>query len=901
MEAFSFATSSALDQLAVHVRIDRLDGHQKPIPYSVLLKRPDLRHRASNVNPHSELYVTAQIWADGKPLTLPAQTAYKSFKSGRVWNEWLTLPVTYANLPATSQLAITLWDLSPAEDKESSLHAVPFGGTTIPLFDKDNTLQKGRQRCRLHRFKAADGLSSTTTPWVIPPARRGKKDAVTEDTMDEQVAEMQRLEELLKKQEMGDIPQNQWLDGLVFKKMMKIRNEALKAEAAAQRRHSQAHSEEGSSHANGNTDAADEELFYLDIELPRFDHSIVFADAEYAPPPTSTIRLPSDSDIMLRPPPEVSFGPGININGNGYGDVNGGRLVRIYDPEIGRPDNPAESKHRRLMRSQQSDSLDRDRKPSVKIRDELNKILAYGPLHEINADDRDQIWKFRYYLLRDKRALTKFVKSTNWKDPIEVRQGAPLLEKWAEVDVDDALELLGPQFDSPLVRGYAVDRLKKADDDELLVYLLQLVQALKYEAPGEAHSSLAEFLIGRAANNFTLGNFFHWYLMVEISDDSRDQTEEHREIFARVEYDFMEELEKTPEGREKRETFKRQGELLLVLSKLSRDIRLSRDDRIRKIARLKKFLADPKNELLTIDPPLPLPLDPSIMVTGIYPEECNVLKSSLFPMILNFKTTTNTKYPIIFKFGDDLRQDQLVIQIITLMDRLLRKENLDLKLTPYRILATSTQAGALQFVPSMSLAAAVTKYKGSLLAYLRANNPDDTAPLGVRKESMDTYIKSCAGYCVITYILGVGDRHLDNLLLTPSGAFFHVDFGYILGRDPKPFAPNMKLCKEMVEGMGGPTSANYRQFKEYCLESFAALRKSANLILNLFALMQGANIPDIKVEREGSVRKVQERLSLEMGEEDAMRAFERLIEESKESWLAVGIDWAHGFVQHFRA
>ena len=26
---------------------DRLDGNQKPIPYSVLLKRPDLRHRAS--------------------------------------------------------------------------------------------------------------------------------------------------------------------------------------------------------------------------------------------------------------------------------------------------------------------------------------------------------------------------------------------------------------------------------------------------------------------------------------------------------------------------------------------------------------------------------------------------------------------------------------------------------------------------------------------------------------------------------------------------------------------------------------------------------------------------------------------------------------------------------------
>ena len=874
------------------------------------------------------MYVTVQLWADSKPLTVPVQTAYRTFKSERTWNEWLELPIHISTLPLSSQLAITVWDLSPTGGQGARGHAIPFGGTTLPLFDKDDTLRKGRQKCRLHRHKAADGFSSTNTPAILPPQRRrGAQDRSVSYDLSPEEEELERLEKLFKKHEMGEIPRVDWLDQLVFKAVEKQRQQveaSAKVSARARRKSSVSQRESNVSddaafskaHAKDNApNAQNEEIddrYTLLIDFPRFDFPVVFVDHEYAPRPISShsYHAPPISNVNLKPPPEVQLGPGINGTGNGVGDddENAPSLIRIYDPEVGAKDNPAESKHRRLVRSHRTGVLDRDLKPNAKIRDELNTIMSYGPTQELNAEEKDLVWKFRHHLARDKRALTKFVKSVAWHDQNEARQAVQLLPKWTEIDVDDALELLGPTFDNQAVRAYAVDRLRESDDDELLLYLLQLVQALKFEKISpEANdgstrdSSLARFLISRATNNLMLGNFLHWYLMVECDDRSPDQVKEHRKLFAKVEFDFMTELMQVSEGPERRKTLLRQGELITVLSKISKEIRFSREDRPRKLQRLKKYLADPKNELTNFDPPLPLPLDPSISVVGCYPEEALVFKSSLYPLLIHFKTSDGRKYPVIFKTGDDLRQDQLVIQIISLMDRLLRKENLDLKLSPYRILATSANAGAVQFIPSMSLAAASTKYKGSILAYLKANNPDASADLGIRASTMDTYIKSCAGYCVITYLLGVGDRHLDNLLLAPDGHFFHADFGYILGRDPKPFAPQMKLCKEMVEGMGSSTSLHYSAFKSYCFTAYTTLRKSSNLILNLFSLMVDANIPDIKVEPGRVVEKVRERFHLEMSEEEAIRHFEALIVDSVGSIFPVVIDTIHNMMQGLRA
>jgi phosphatidylinositol 3-kinase len=109
---------------------------------------------------------------------------------------------------------------------------------------------------------------------------------------------------------------------------------------------------------------------------------------------------------------------------------------------------------------------------------------------------------------------------------------------------------------------------------------------------------------------------------------------------------------------------------------------------------------------------LRLPIDPRLRVTGIDASDALIFKSATNPIRLTFRTPFDTRkmYRVIFKIGDNLRQDQLIIQIIQVMDGLLRKNGLDLKLTPYNVLACSNVHGFVECVtPSYAFDDIITK------------------------------------------------------------------------------------------------------------------------------------------------------------------------------------------------
>ena len=109
----------------------------------------------------------------------------------------------------------------------------------------------------------------------------------------------------------------------------------------------------------------------------------------------------------------------------------------------------------------------------------------------------------------------------------------------------------------------------------------------------------------------------------------------------------------------------------------------------------------------------------------------------------------------------------------------------------------------------------------------------------------------------MTYLLAVGERHLENLLNDNTGHLFHVDFGFIFGKNPPGkggvLSPPIRVCKEMFEGMGGNNDPNYEKFKQYCVSSFNYLRNYQSYILNLFHLMIHAGIKDLSFDEHEKI------------------------------------------------
>ncbi|KAL4075039.1 hypothetical protein V8B97DRAFT_1916239 [Scleroderma yunnanense] len=111
---------------------------------------------------------------------------------------------------------------------------------------------------------------------------------------------------------------------------------------------------------------------------------------------------------------------------------------------------------------------------------------------------------------------------------------------------------------------------------------------------------------------------------------------------------------------------------------------------------------------------------------------------------------------------------------------------------------------------------------------------------------------------------------------------------FFQGRDPPP----VKVCKEMVDGlMGGAESTHHVRFKNISFTAFTILSKSANLILDMVALMDDANI-----KHRDAHEQIHETFRLDLTEEKAIKHREALLNEM--SYFAVVLDRIHDLARH---
>ena len=322
---------------------------------------------------------------------------------------------------------------------------------------------------------------------------------------------------------------------------------------------------------------------------------------------------------------------------------------------------------------------------------------------------------------------------------------------------------------------------------------------------------------------------------------------------------------------------------------------------------------------VVLAPTFQLPLSPYMVCAGLNVDKCRVLGSAKAPLWLEFRNAVAGAAPhvVIFKTGDDLRQDQLTLQLLRSMDALWRARGLDLRMSPYGCVATARHQGFIEVVPQSAtlseitrderfrngapllksvrkLAAAKEAYYGSdaLLKWLTraareraptvtfgppgsfrhaglappttlppppkwrtARRREEVNPLqeGSRVYSvLDHFVRSLAGYSVATRVLGVGDRHNDNIMVASDGRYFHVDFGHFLGHFKSKFgvkresASSFVLTPHMETVLGGRGAGyRFRRFEELCVEAFVVLRNEADHLMILLMLMVDSGIPEL--------------------------------------------------------
>lgn len=276
---------------------------------------------------------------------------------------------------------------------------------------------------------------------------------------------------------------------------------------------------------------------------------------------------------------------------------------------------------------------------------------------------------------------------------------------------------------------------------------------------------------------------------------------------------------------------------------------------------------------------------------------CLVLGSIRRPKKITVHGSNEKDYHLLVKGGEDLRLDQRVQQLFGIMNRIFQEdpacENRDLNLKIFGVVPITNRLGTLEWVDSTEpMKALISKEHKRLedgrdlhesrayaqrMSWLRKlpGNKGVTVPaqqhLALLKHDdgevikafeehqaafpcfllrnalenlcltssafltiKNQFIKSMAVFSVASYLLGLGDRHLENFLVdTTDGEVLGIDFGIAFGSNVHLSIPELMPFRltQQIEGVIAPHPLG-GIYKQTMVHALSAMRKKKSLLLD---------------------------------------------------------------------
>lgn len=467
----------------------------------------------------------------------------------------------------------------------------------------------------------------------------------------------------------------------------------------------------------------------------------------------------------------------------------------------------------------------------------IQEIQYYPSGKELTELEKKMLWINRKYFMGHSKWLSMLMKIVNWSNVAVTNEILSIIDKpkcyscnqlgcvhncATTLNTFDILDLISNIIPNKTLNNYLIDELNSLDYTELIIYLPLLVYYIRHETNENMY--ISNMIINKCIDigSRELINYFHWLLVINC--ECGLYYSRYNEILSTFIQTITNHLEQNILN-EINKSFNFVHILNNIPTKANKD----------NIIEYLKYMV--KNHKLFSDTPLYLPIDSSYQCIDIQYDGIDIKNSATAPIHIPIICQKNNKiynYHIIYK-NEDMRVDMVIMNLIHMMDLILkREEQLDLHIKKYKILPTSPNSGMIQMVDNAETLYNISQNKKlSILNYIMDHNPNSKI-----EDIRGVFIKSCAAYCVITYLLGIGDRHLDNIMVTERGHLFHIDYSFILGREPKIITvPKIRITPEMLDAIGGENSNGFIYFKQMVSRTYKCLRKHYNVFINMLMIL----------------------------------------------------------------